>query len=114
MTITTAFDGKNYDEMMKIIKEKIEDMKNGKFDEILLSDFKKSYIDSFNDSEDYIGVSMDDVEDEILFGDDSNEDKIKNIKKVTKEDVMALAKRAYIKSVVFLRGNDGYDKKKIW
>ena len=113
MTITTAFDGKNYDEMMKIIKEKIEDMKNGKFDEILLSDFKKSYIDSFNDSEDYIGVSMDDVEDEILFGDDSNEDKIKNIKKVTKEDVMALAKRAYIKSVVFLRGNDGYDKKKI-
>ena len=56
---------------------------------------------------------MADMEDEILFGDDSNEDKIKNIKKVTKEDIMALAKRVYIKTVVFLRGSDGYDEKEV-
>lgn len=113
MIITSAFDGKNYDEMLDIIKEKIEDIKNGQFDEKYIDDFKKSYIDSFNDSEDYIGVSMADMEDEILFGDDSNEDKIKNIKKVTKEDIMALAKRVYIKTVVFLRGSDGYDEKEV-
>lgn len=113
MTITSAFDGKNYDEMMNIIREKIDDMKDGKFDEKYIDDFKKSYIDSFNDNDDYIGVCMDDMEEEVLFGDDSNEEKIQNIKKVTKKDIMALAQKCYIKTVVFLRGDDNYDEKEI-
>ena len=107
--ILSEFDKENYDEIMQIIKDKMEDIKNGDFEDYLIEDYRKSYLDSFNDCEDYIGVCTDDMENEILFDDDTNEDKIENIKKVTKDDVMNLAKKVYLKTVVFLKGEDNCD-----
>lgn len=107
--IMSAFDKENYDEMMQIIKDKIEDMKEGKFEDYLIDDYKRSYIDSFDDCEDFIGVCTNDMENEVLFGDDSNEKKIENINKVTKEDIIELAKKVYIKTIVFLKGEGMHD-----
>lgn len=107
--ISSAFDKNNYDEIMSVVKNKMEDMKNGNFSDTYIDDFKRSYITSFDDTEDFIATCTNDMEGEIIYGDDSNKDKIKKIKKVTKEDVMNLAKKVYMRAIVFLEGEGQND-----
>ncbi len=107
--ISSAFDKNNYDEIMSVVKNKMEDMKNGNFSDTYIDDFKRSYITSFDDTEDFITTCTNDMEGEIIYGDDSNKDKIKKIKKVTKEDIMNLAKKVYMRAIVFLEGEGQND-----
>jgi len=90
--------------MIEIINRKLEDMRQGNFEDNLIDEYKQSYIASFYDSEDFIGVCTEDMKGEVLYGDVPNREKIKNMRKVTKEDVVALARKIHIATIIYLEG----------
>lgn len=102
--IFSAFDKENYNQMIEIINRKLEDMRQGNFEDNLIDEYKQSYIASFYDSEDFIGVCTEDMKGEVLYGDVPNREKIKNMRKVTKEDVVALARKIHIATIIYLEG----------
>lgn len=94
----------NYEKALKIVKEQIKDMKDGKFTDIELENTKKGIIASIKTIED-----EQDTEITYHFGQElSNapiivEDYITKIQNVTKEDVINIANKVSINTIYFLR-----------
>ncbi len=94
----------NYEKALDLIKEQIEDMKNGDFTDEEVENAKKTIISSIK--------TIDDEQDTSIiyyFGQEmssnkkSVEDYIKRIEKVSKEDVLKIANKVEINTIYFLR-----------
>ena len=95
---------KNYEKALKIIKEQIEDMKNGNYADEEIQNTKQniiSTIEGIPDEQDtqityYFGQELTGTENSI-------EEYIKNIKSVTKQQIVDLANTVKINTIYFLR-----------
>ena len=94
----------NYEKALDLIKEQIEDMKNGDFTDEEVENAKKTIISSIK--------TIDDEQDTSIiyyFGQEmssnkkSVEDYIKRIEKISKEDVLKIANKVEINTIYFLR-----------
>ena len=94
----------NYEKALTLIKEQLEDMKNGKFTEEEVENAKKSIISSIKtiDDEQDVGISYY-FGQEISGNQKSIEEYIERIGKVNKEDVMQVADKVEINTIYFLR-----------
>ena len=92
--------------MNSIIKEQLEDMKNGKFDEKDMQNAKKIIIASYeaiNDEQDSsIAYSFNQ---EIENNKPDIEGYVEKIKDVTKEQIVEIAKKININTIYFLTSN---------
>ena len=101
--IKTGIEHKNFEKALKIIKEQIEDMKNGKFTDKDIQDAKELIIASYKSMQD-----EQDSEISFYFGreiqKESNDiDKeIKKISEVSKEDVVEIANQVKVNTIFFL------------
>ena len=101
--IKTGIEHKNYNKALKIIKDQIEEMKNGKFTDKDMQDAKELIIASYKSMQD-----EQDSEISFYFGreiqkecNDINKE-IKKISEVSKEDIVELAKQVRINTIFFL------------
>ena len=101
--IRSGIESANYDKAIQIIKQQIEDMKNGKFTQDDISNAKQLIIASFK--------SMQDEQDSAIsyyFGKEMEQENIdittyiKRIDNVTKEQIIQIANKITINTIYFL------------
>ena len=98
---------KNYEKAMEIIRKQLEDMKNGVFTDEDIENAKKGIVSGIKSIED-----EQDTEITYFFGQEltdtktSLEEYMNKIEKVTKEDIIKIAKSVTINTVYFLKDNN--------
>lgn len=98
---------KNYEKALKIIRKQLEDMKNGKFSDEDIENAKKSIISGIRSIDD-----EQDTEITYFFGQELTNEKtlteeyIKNIEKVSKEDIIKIANSLQINTIYFLKNKE--------
>ena len=102
--INCGIDIPNYQKALEIIKKQIEDMKNGDFTDEEIENAKNGIIASIKTIDD-----EQDTEITYYFGQElsgtktSLEEYVKNIQKVSKSDVLEVAKQISINTIYFLK-----------
>lgn len=106
LTIHAGIDGDKYEKTKELITNQIEEIKKGNFTEEELENGKKIYKNSalelFDSPNSIINMYMSHE----YIGSDLYEDKIKNIDKVTKEDIIALASKLHLNKIVLIEGEE--------
>ena len=101
--IKTGIEHKNYDKALQIIKEQIDDMKNGKFSDEDIQHAKELIIASFKSMQD-----EQDSEISFYFGREIQKEskdidkQIKEVSEVTKQDIVDVANKIKINTIFFL------------
>ena len=97
----------NFEKAVEIIKQQIEDMKNGDFTEEEIENVKKGIISSI--------VSMDDEQDTLIIyflgqelsnSEVTIDDYIKKIQNVTNDQIQNIAKKVKLNTIYFLKGKE--------
>ena len=104
MKIYAGIDGVNFEKTCNLIQDELENMENGNFSLELFEGVKEIYYNSLiriEDSQDDLVASY---VSEIFINNDSISDRKKNMSKVTKEDVMNLAKKVHVDTIYLLKG----------
>lgn len=94
----------NYEKAFNLIKKQLEDMKNGDFTEEEVENAKKTIISSIKTIDDEQDTSITYYFGQEMSGNQKSVDEyIERIEKVTKEDVIQVAKKVEINTIYFLR-----------
>ena len=94
----------NYEKAFNLIKKQLEDMKNGDFTEEEVENAKKAIISSIKTIDDEQDTSITYYFGQEMSGNQKSVDEyIERIEKVTKEDVIQVAKKVEINTIYFLR-----------
>ena len=104
MKIYAGIDGVNFEKTCNLIQDELENIENGNFSLELFEGVKEIYYNSLiriEDSQDDLVASY---ASEIFINNDSISDRKKNMSKVTKEDVMNLAKKVHVDTIYLLKG----------
>ncbi len=102
--IRAGIEIENYEKTLKIIKEQVEDMKNGKFDERDIEDAKRSLISTIK----FIPDEQD-TEISYYFGQEftgqlvSFEEYIEKIQNISKDQIIDIANRISLNTIYFLK-----------
>lgn len=102
--IRAGINKKNYDDALKVIKKQIKDMEKGIFEEKEISAGITTYIDSCKQISDYQAELVNLYMNHEYLGSDLIDDRITNIKKVTKEDIINFAKKVHLDTIFLLEG----------
>lgn len=105
--IKTGIKNENYEKTLEIIKKQLQDMKEGNITDKEFRDAKQLIISSLKlipeQQEDLIAFTYD----QKIFGENQSIDEyISNISKVTKEDVIEIAQKIDIDTIYFLYGEE--------
>lgn len=111
LLIKAGINAWEYDRACALILEQLEDMKNGKFEEEDITNAITAYKSSLKAFEDnpesmislYAGIEYLDS--------DTIEDRIKNIEKVDRKAIEALAQKIKLDTIFFLEGSEEYEEK---
>ena len=96
----------NSDNVLKLIRKTLEDVKKGKFDKSLLDNSKETIIASIKSSLDNPAGIINTYYAKVLVNSDSFEKRIEEISKVTKDDITNLARKVTMHTVYLLEGAD--------
>ena len=110
MIISSGIDCANYDKTVELIKNEVLNMKNGKFDNEDINKAISAYLNGYESILDSQKQILSNIISHVYLGFDLVEDRIKNIKKVTKEDIINLAKKIHIDTIYLLHGGDRFEK----
>lgn len=105
LTVSAGINGENYDKTIKLIEKEMNKMKQGKFKEEDINNGKKltenSYTSLFDSPKSImdIYISSEYIKTAMI------EERIENFKKVTKNDIVELAKKIKLHTVFFLEGD---------
>lgn len=102
--IKAAIDQKDYEQTLALIKEQVELMKKGDFTESQMEDVRQIYSNCLLEMEDNQKSLLNNLIDTTLCDNDDIDTRRKNIKKVTKEDIIKIAKKAHLEVVYLLKG----------
>lgn len=106
LIIHAGIDGDKYEKTKELIANQIEEIKTGNFTDEDLENGKKIYKNSalelFDSPNSIINMYMSHE----YINSDLYEDKIKNIDKVTKEDIVSLANKLHLNKIVLIEGEE--------
>ncbi|WP_315169275.1 EF-P 5-aminopentanol modification-associated protein YfmF [Metaclostridioides mangenotii] len=104
MFVSSGIEAQNYEKAVKIIKEQLEDLKNGKITDQEISNSKSALINSAKSVTDNIGgMSEFSFAQSLAKTNSTVEDLIKSIDKVTVDDIVNAVKDIELDTVYFLR-----------
>ncbi len=106
MIVDSGIDADNYELTKKLIMEQIEEIKKGNFAEKDLENGKKIYKNSALELFDSPSSIINMYISHEFINSDLYEEKIKNIDKVTKEDVINLATKLHLNKIVLIEGEE--------
>lgn len=104
MVISAGIDAKTFDQSLSLIEEQVEAMKNGDFEEDMIQKAVATYINGCKELEDSTTLLTNVYLAHEYLGNDLIEEKIENIKKVTKEMIVELAQKVHLDTVFLLEG----------
>ena len=104
-TISSGINKENYSKMLVLIDKEMKDMENGKFSDEELDNAVKYYISALDEIDDKPVVLLASYYAIAKLGVASIEERKEIIKTVTREDIMAFAKKIHI-DTIFLLGGD--------
>lgn len=104
--IHTAINAKDYERVEFLIKETLEKIKNGEYENEYLENAINKKLLELNKDSDYLNNLKRQFQDEIIFDADTIEEKRKNYRKVTKENISTLAKELNTSATFFLKGEE--------
>ena len=104
MRIYAGINGEDFDKTYKLIKEEMHNMEKGNFSMELFEGVKEIYYNSLIKTSDSQSDLVASYTSELFIGNDSLDIRRKEMEKVTKEDVMNLAKKVHIDTVYLLKG----------
>ncbi len=107
--IKSGIDSRNIKKVISIAKKCVQKMKDGDFDDKLIEQSKKCYINVITENEDYPAPVLADYAGTYFFEKDSMEIRKKKISEVTKEDIMNFAKKIHLDTIYVLRGDKNGD-----
>lgn len=105
MEIKAGINKENYKKCINLIKKEIDNMKKGKF---TLNDINSAiitYINTFKEIEDNQGSILKIYESSNYLGFDELEKRIKEVSKVTKNDIINISKKIHLDTVFLLEGD---------
>jgi len=106
LIIHAGIDGDKYEKTKELIINQIEEIKKGNFTDEDLENGKKIYkngaLELFDSPNSIINMYMSHE----FINSDLYEDKIKNIDKVTKEDIISLANKLHLNKIVLIEGEE--------
>ena len=105
MMIYAGIESRNVDDVFKLIKKVLNNVIKGKFTDGDLENAKETIIASINASKDSQSGIINTYFAKVLVGSKDFDERIENIKKVTKEDIMDVAKKVYIHTEYILKGD---------
>ena len=106
LKIYTGIDYKDFNKVYDLIKKEMDNIIKGNFNHKLIDNYKQIYLSSLKSIEDYENDTIGNYISEIFIGTDNIENKRKNVEKLTKEDIMNLAKKIQIDTVFVLKGDE--------
>ncbi len=109
IVIDAGIEAKDYEKTVSLIRENVEAMEKGEFDSSELDKVKINYKATFKEMFDSPFSAMNLYESHEYLGYDLLEDRIKNVDTVTKEMVVAVAKKVKLDTIYFLEGNDDHE-----
>ena len=113
VTITAGINAKDYKKTIELIKIELENMKNGKFTTKEIEEAKKIYINGCNEVYD----SPDAIINNYLAYEYGNldlvEKRLREIKKITKKDIVSVANKIKLNKIFFLEGTLKNEKNEI-
>ncbi len=105
LLIRAGISKNNFDEVVKLTKKEISSLKRGNIEDIELENAKMMYLSSIDELEE----SQDDIIDSYymmdLIGVDDIETKKKKMSKVTKEEIVKVAKKIHLNTIYLLEGD---------
>ena len=104
--IHTAINAKDYERVEFLIKETLEKIKNGEYENEYLENAISKKLLELNKDSDYLNNLKRQFQDEIIFDADNIEEQRKNYRKVTKENVSTLVKKLNTSATFFLKGEE--------
>ena len=96
----------NSDNVLKLIKKTLEDVKKGKFEQILLDNSKETIVASIKASLDNPAGIINTYYARTLVNSEIFEKRIEQINKITKEDIINLARKVSMHTVYLLEGTE--------
>lgn len=106
MVIKAGISKENFDFTMKLIKKLMKEVEDGKFTEEEINTCKTEYISKLKEIEDNSGAIIETYLAKDLLNLGDIEERKKEIMKVTKEDIIKVAKKIKIDTVFLLEGAD--------
>ena len=91
--------------MMTLIKKEMKSVLSGSFDLELLEEAKKTYVSILKSSMDYPSSLINNYYDNQIDGISLFQDRLSEIMKVTKDDVMKIAEKVSINSIYMFGGD---------
>ncbi len=105
LLIRSGINKDNYEKMMTLIKKEMKSVLNGSFELELLEEAKKTYVSILKSSMDYPSSLINNYYDNQIDGISLFQDRLSEIMKVTKDDVIKLAEKVSISSVYMFGGD---------
>lgn len=102
--IHSGISSENYEKVLNLIKQEMKNIKDGKITEEELNIVKETYINALTNIEDSQVETLDSIISEIFSDTDPIKERIKNIKKVTIQDVKNVASKIEIDTIYLLKG----------
>lgn len=106
MLIYSGIENKNVDEVLKLIKKVLQNVVKGKFTQEDLNNAKETIIASINASKDSQTGIINTYFAKVLVGAKDFDERIENIKKITKNDIIDVAKKVHIHTTYILKGEN--------
>ena len=110
ITIVAGINAKDYTKAIKLIKEELENMKNGKFTDKEIEEAKKIYISGCNETYDSPNSIINNYLSYEYGGLDLVEKRLKEIKKVTRQNVIDVANKITLDKIFLLEGTLNNEK----
>ena len=104
MVITAGIDRNNYNKTTKLISEKLEDMKKGRFTTKDIEVAKEYYLSSLEDIDENESKMINEVLFEEILGIEPINERIELMKKVRKQDIVRVCKKINIDTIFLLEG----------
>lgn len=109
LMIYSGIESGNSEAVLKLIKKTFQEVEKGKFKDEVLENSKETIVSSIKASTDSPTGIINTYYAKVLVNSEDFVNRINNIKKVSKEDIMTLSKKITIHTVYLLEGKSGED-----
>lgn len=108
MIVRTGIDFSKRNQVEKIVMEQLKDMQLGNFSEELISQTKEMLINQYKQNDDHQGKALSKIyTNELLAGYNiSDEEWLRSLMDVTKENIIEVAKQMKLEAIFFLKGEE--------
>lgn len=105
LMIYSGIESGNSEKVLKVIKKTLDNIKKGKFDDKTLENSKETLIGSIKASTDSPAGIINTYYAKTLVNSDDFEDRIKNIKKVSRNDIIGISQKIALHTMYLLEGD---------